>query len=454
MSRRCFRCGNALTEDLKCEVCRKKYPSYQKAEQLSKLYYNLGLEKARTRDLSGAADILRQSIRLNKYNKDARNLLGLVYFEIGETVAALSEWVLSQNLFPENNIASEYLEVIKKNKTTLEAVDNTIKKYNQSLEYIRSGSYDLALINLKKVVALNSNFIRAYLLLALLYVKAEDPANAQRELQKVLQIDANHHLARKYYAELVQKVGEEKILSPEEETKRIRQKNQRQIVINQSLQQIATLGLGILLGAGLLYFLVWPYQKSLLTDKSEDLKKEIVILQEENNALRQEKEIIAKEVEQKEQQVRAMVKEVQLAAQKSAASDGYIAAAGAYLNNDLNAAAEVLFGIALSENSTVDNAVAHLKQLVFPKVSQALYISGYSAYSKNQLDKAVQDLTLAMKYDAGVDFSDDVIYFLGRTYEKAGDKAKAVETFKLLLEKYPNTDKKAYAEGRISSLSQ
>lgn len=454
MNRKCFRCGNVLTEDLECKVCHRKYPSYRKAEQLSKRYYNLGLERAKIRDLSGAADSLRQSVRLNKYNKDARNLLGLVYFEQGETVLALSEWVLSKNFFPEDNIAESYLEVVKDNKSALENVDNTIKKYNQSLEHIRSGSYDLAIINLKKAVSLNPNLIKAYLLLALLYVENGDTLGAKRELQKVLQIDTGHYLARKYYADLVQKDGEEKILTPEEETQQLKQQNQRQIVLNQSIQQIATLGLGILLGVGLLYFLVWPYQKSMLTDKSEDLKKEIVILKEENNALRQEKETTDKDSLQKEQQVKSMVKEVQLAAQKTAAADGYITAAGAYLAGDLNAAAEALAAIAPSENGQVDAAVTQLKQLVFPKVSQALYISGYGAYSRNQLDKAIQDLTLAMKYDAGVDFSDDVIYFLGRTYEKGDDKAKALEMYKLLLEKYPNTDKKGYAESRIAALSK
>lgn len=454
MNRRCFRCGNALTDDLECKVCHRKYLSYRKAELLSKLYYNLGLERAGTRDLSGAADALKQSVRLNKYNKDARNLLGLVYFELGETVSALSEWVLSQNFFPQDNVAGGYLEIVRKNKTTLENVDNTIKKYNQSLEYIRNESYDLAIINLKKAVALNANFIKAYLLLALLYVKTGDTLEAKRELQKVLQIDAGQDLARKYYADLVRKDGQEKILTPEEETQKRKQQNQRQIALNQNLQQIATLALGILLGAGLLYFLVWPYQKSLLTDKSEDLKKEIVILQEENNALRQEKETADKEVEQKEQQVKAMVREVQLAAQKTAAADGYIAAAGVYLAGDLNAAAEALAAIMPSENAVVDTAVAQLKQLVFPKVSQAFYISGYGAYNRNQLDKAVSDLTLALKYDAGVDFSDEVIYYLARTYEKAGDPSKAVEMYRLLLEKYPGTDRRSYAEARIASLGQ
>ncbi len=35
-----------------------------------------------------------ESLNFNKHNTEARNLLGLVYNEMGETIAALSEWVL------------------------------------------------------------------------------------------------------------------------------------------------------------------------------------------------------------------------------------------------------------------------------------------------------------------------------------------------------------------------
>lgn len=454
MSKKCFRCGAALKEKESCKKCGAKYSFYQKAEQISNQFYNIALEKAKTRDLSGACDILKQCLRLNKRQKDARNLLGLIYFEMGEVVLALREWVISKNLFPEDNLAEHYLQIIQKNKTTLDSIDNTIKKYNQSLDYIKSGSYDLAIINLKKIVAINPKFIRAYLLLALLNVKMGDNTNAKRELQKVLNIDATNRLARRYFTELVQKDGEEKVLSPEEENKKIAQKNQKQIVINQGLQQVATLVLGVLLGAGLLYFLVWPYQKSQIVDNSETLKKEIAILQEENNALRQENENAKKEVAAKEEQVKAMVKEVQMSGQKSAGSDGYIVAAGAYFANDLNAAAEALSGIVRTENPTLDNAVEQLKQLVYPKVSQTFYLSGYRAYSKNSFEAAVKDLTLAVKYDSGTDFNDDALYFLGRTYEKSGEKEKALETFRLLLEKYPASDKRGYAEGLIKSLSR
>ena len=69
----------------------------KRAFQLSNLYYNQGLERAGVRDLTGAVTKLRQSLLLNKRNTAARNLLGLVYLEMGEVVAALREWLISQS---------------------------------------------------------------------------------------------------------------------------------------------------------------------------------------------------------------------------------------------------------------------------------------------------------------------------------------------------------------------
>lgn len=51
-------------------------------EQIANCYYNLGLERARLRDLSGAAELLKKSLTFDKYQKDARNLLGLIFLSV------------------------------------------------------------------------------------------------------------------------------------------------------------------------------------------------------------------------------------------------------------------------------------------------------------------------------------------------------------------------------------
>ena len=105
------------------------------------------------------------SITINKKNIDARNLLGLVYCEMGDVVEALSEWVISKNIQPDNNCAEDYITDIQSNQNKFELVTSTIKKYNLSLRYAKEGNTDMAQIQLKKVVSQNPRLLKAQQLL-------------------------------------------------------------------------------------------------------------------------------------------------------------------------------------------------------------------------------------------------------------------------------------------------
>ena len=111
---RCYKCNSVLSETNFCNSCGTDVTLYKKIVRMSNTYYNMGLAKARVRDLSGAADLLRRSVRIDKRNVNARNLLGLVYFEMGECVAAFAEWVISKNIKSEKNVADVYLKAAKK----------------------------------------------------------------------------------------------------------------------------------------------------------------------------------------------------------------------------------------------------------------------------------------------------------------------------------------------------
>ena len=136
---RCFNCGCELTRNDFCTNCGADINEYRRIVRLSNGYYNDGLMKAKVRDLSGAVVSLRASLKLNRNNVDARNLLGLVYFEMGEAVAALSEWVVSKNIKPDKNIADDFMEAVQSNPGRLTAINQSIKKYNQALLYARQG---------------------------------------------------------------------------------------------------------------------------------------------------------------------------------------------------------------------------------------------------------------------------------------------------------------------------
>ena len=146
----CYNCGCRLSEKNFCTGCGADVTLYKKIMFASNRFYNEGLDKASVRDLSGAITSLRESLKLNKNNIEARNLLGLVYYERGEVVAALSEWVISKNIKEDKNIADDYINMIQNNPGRLETFNQTVKKYNQALLYCQQDSLDLAVIQLKK----------------------------------------------------------------------------------------------------------------------------------------------------------------------------------------------------------------------------------------------------------------------------------------------------------------
>lgn len=88
----------------------------QKIQYAANSYYNRGLEMAKERNLSGAARFLKRALQFNKYHTDARNLLGLIFYEMGETSDALIQWVISINLQPDNNRADHYLDEVQKSR--------------------------------------------------------------------------------------------------------------------------------------------------------------------------------------------------------------------------------------------------------------------------------------------------------------------------------------------------
>ena len=109
---KCIYCNTQLASIDYCPGCGADATLIKRIGRISNLLYNRGLEKATVRDLSGAIGCLQQSLKFNKENIDARNLLGLCYYETGEAVLALCEWVISKNLSPGDNAAETYIEEI------------------------------------------------------------------------------------------------------------------------------------------------------------------------------------------------------------------------------------------------------------------------------------------------------------------------------------------------------
>ena len=282
----CYNCGAKLGREDVCPNCGTNVRIYKKIIMASNAYYNDALEKAGVRNLSGAIESLKASLRFNKMNIDARNLLGLVYFEMGEVVAALTEWVISKNYQPKENIASRYLEEIQNNQSRLETINQTIKKYNQALLYCKQDSRDLAIIQLKKVLSLNPKLVRGHQLLALLYIQEQKYDLAKKSLRNAGKIDADNTTTLRYLKEANaglrennpgKKQKNEELISYQSGNETIIQP--RYLKDNSAVVTIVNMLIGIAIGVAITWFLVVP---GVRRDIQNQAKAEVV---EANNTI-------------------------------------------------------------------------------------------------------------------------------------------------------------------------
>ena len=203
---RCPRCNAEVSfKKDRCDNCGQELRNYRRVLSASNICYNRGLEQAKVRDLSGAIASLHKSLKFNKLNTNARNLLGLIYFEEGEIVSALSEWVISKHFQEERNEADHYIQLVQSNPNRLETYSQMVKKYNSALMSAQNGDEDMAIIQLKKVVSTNPKFIRAHQLLALLYMKTgkkENRVRAYKLLKSISGVDVTNTTTLAYLKEL------------------------------------------------------------------------------------------------------------------------------------------------------------------------------------------------------------------------------------------------------------
>ncbi len=441
-----------------------------KLKSLSNRYYNEGLEKATVRDMTGAIESLRQSLKLNKYNIDARNLLGLVYYETGEIVPALSEWVISKNLKPEENAADYYMESVRSSPSGFETINQTIKKFNIALNYCHQDSLDLAVIQLKKVLSLNPGFIKAHLLLALLYLKTGNWDRAKVECQKALKLDTGNVMAKRYLQETDRMMlpGESgKLVSDVEASESsdvIRFKSGNETIIQPLKQSPITksnsiwgIVLGIVLGVAVACFLILPQRVQSINSKNQE---KIAQISEESDS--KSATIVANE-----QQIASLQEEIEKLSTQvtdyegvdstSAAMNSLMKAVNLYMedSSDIDGMAEALAGMDLDAiKSDVSPEFTALYDMLMskvgPKLASSYYNTGYDAYKSKDYETAITNLSKAYQYD---NTNVNTLYYLGESYNNSGDKVKAKEIFDEVITNFPDTQSAQSAETKLAEIN-
>ncbi len=425
----CPRCNAAVPfRRTRCSNCGQDLRDYWKIISLSNIYYNKALGQAKIRDLTGAVSSLKQSLQFNKLNTNARNLLGLIYFETGEIVSALSEWVISKHYQEENNDADMYINEIQSNPNKLEMYSQVIRKYNSALDSAKHGDEDMAIIQLKKVTSQNPKFIRAHQLLALLYMMSDKKDNRNKALKllnNIIKIDITNTTTLAYLQELsdirpkadpLAVRTEEPKTSTRKTLPRLEEADQYKTITpykeeKPSVLPFVNVIIGIITGLALMYFLIMPHIKSSEAENvNNDFKK-----YSENQA----------------------AADSDLTALKAARSLKKID------SKDLAGDAAKKIYDRIAEAS-------------FEEASEKIYIQGRDAYNgenayagAKDYGKAKELLLEALEYNPD---NTDAMYFLGRTYQQTSKPKKAREYYEKIVNDYPESPRVADASSRLREL--
>lgn len=421
-----------------------------KNRRIANAYYNQGLALARQRDLTGAAAALKKSLRFDKFQTDARNLLGLIYLEIGEAGSALCQWVISLNLQEQDNLAEEYLQRVQGAGGYLETADQAAKKYNQALVYAQNENEDLAILLLMRMLDDFPNYVKAQELLALLYIRHEDYIKAGRCLYQVLKVDRYNPTAQRYMAVAKHNTGKAEV-----EKRKLknafshRQMQDDDIIIppsykeNTGWQSVINILVGLILGVAVVYFLIMPAKQEAMNALHN--KEQLANLEQINqksleiDSLIQQLEDAKKAQESAESSLEAM----------EADSGGVISQyqnmvklLEAYRAEDAKTAAVLYTSMDMSvlTDGVLNETVAWIQQDMSENGWKTLLSMGDEAMSQESgagASQAIDYYNRSLQIRPG---NAEVIYKLGLAYEAAGDKDKANEYFGEIIMNYPDSE--------------
>lgn len=458
----CPKCGTPLENTYRCPKCEYEEPTMKRIIRASNDHYNVGLSKAKLRDLSGAITSLQMSLKYNKRNTKARNLLGLVYFQMGETVSALSEWVISVHFQGKGNVARNYIKKVQNNQGQLQVINNTIQNYNLALKYLEEGNGDLAIIELKKVVNLNPNYIRAYQLLGLLYIQHKQYSAARKILSRALKLDRNNITTVRYMNELVGYSRQRRKGGDVEREKAayVQIKDPNPIVIertsggytdfNTSTLSFVNILIGIIIGAAVVGLLLVPsiqktkaseYNQAVVGYSSQisERNKEITSLQNQVDTLTDENDKLKNNMDS-----------VGSGADSEQNDKRLIQAMKSYLDNDFVTAGTVLADVdkTLLDGQEAQDVYDFLLTNTKDTVINQLYEEACEYYDQKDYMNAVTYFRKVLNLNPD---SVEAWYNMGRAYQYLTDFEQARNCYNTILNNYGDSD---YANDARTYLSQ
>ena len=352
-------------------------------------------------------------------------------------------------------------------KYTEEAIE-AVRLYNKALENLHTGSEDIAIIELKRVVSKTPDFTEAVDLLALCYAYTNQLDKAEELVSKV-GLHNNVEKASQYLEyfntpnkntkssvtinsgtksspakttakKSVTKTAEKKLTKEEQVPaeymlfKKIFSLFKKPVVaLCMSIISIVLLVLSV----G--FYLKAPSNE--VVDNPKDVSAADTTTDTRYNTLVEENKLLKVQIEELNNKL------------KMQELDGLLTNASSLYNQKKYVqASEILLSMS-NETLTGDTEKRYdkLKADVYPKAANQLTNDGVKLYGSKNYTDAIQKLEMVFKLGDKWTFGDKALYSLGKAYADTGETQKSLEAFNKLIKDYPNSTYLKWAQARVNA---
>ena len=461
-------CPNCRAKNIdrnkKCPSCGINPVTFATTTRLSNSFYNKGLGFAKDNNLTSAIDCLRKSVDFDKHNYYARNLLGLIYFEIGQIGDALKQWIISSSFTKDSaNLAIKYMEIVQDNQEELYKLNDAIVDFNQAVGYAVQENEDYAIIQLKKALETNPNFLQAMNLLAYCHLMSLKKSEAAPLVAKVLKVDKGNEIALEYYKLIHGKTPVKpkpaNKVEPVQITKSI---SRTYTTVDEPIRgsrvfnfsHVASFVIGTILTAVLLYIFVMP---AMVRDRDFTIEDLGHILSSERQNHSEQIQSLNMTIQTQETSINSLTetntelsRQINLAVQSTAVQN----ASELFAAGNSTEAANVLDMLNFNDMPEDVFEVANaLRGQIFPIAAQQFYNSALAQFNSGNYENARTQFlrSLELAPDAAI-YIDDTIYFLGRIAMEQEQPDRAIQYFERLLLEFPSSNMASAANSRLNEL--
>jgi len=360
--------------------------------------------------------------------------------------------------YPAIDIAS-----LEKNRPDLpDNFKNSVVLYNKALESIRSGSEDIAIIELKKAVSINPEFYEAANLLGLCYVSIKEYAKAEEMFKRVMDSENNGVKALTYIKALEEgnipgASGSKKNSKKRYPFNRPAERNQN---TGKSLQNSTSLKKEILKYAigCLIGILVMVAINLLTSDTPQDSVQtsadaDTTQIEEAVEAVKKEYEAKLNEMKQRNDVLEESLRKANQSIDYYKSVNDLLEAEKLATSGEYEKAADLLILLKpIDFQSTAKEKSDKLIQEIMPKAAREAYNQGLKLFKQKNYQEALDVLYKAKLYGSGLNNvnMDAILYNLAKIYMELGDYPNAISTFNEVINNYPNSGDVKHAKSWIA----